>query len=100
MLLHYILKYLEINNASNLIIETRKGFNDKEKLTKEQVYACLKNGFIGYSEEEMNKILDQMINHGAEIANYLVEEDNKTVSVVRIFYSGRHVEHIIKDDLE
>lgn len=62
-------------NASNLIIETRKGVNDEEKLTKEQVYACLKNGFIGYSEEEMNKILDQMIDHRAEIANYLVEED-------------------------
>lgn len=62
-------------NASNLIIEAGKDFNDEEKLTKEQVYACLKNGFIGYSEEEMNKILDQITDHGAEIANYLVEED-------------------------
>jgi len=34
------------------------------------------------------------------VVYYLVEEDNKTVSVVRIFYSGRDVEHIIKDDLE
>lgn len=62
-------------NASNLIIEAGKDFKDEEKLTKEQVYTCLKNGFIGYSEEEMNKILDQMIDHGAEVANYLVEED-------------------------
>lgn len=31
---------------------------------------------------------------------YLIEEQDETVSIVRIFYSGRDIEHIIRGNLE
>ena len=31
---------------------------------------------------------------------YLVDNNKKTVSIVRIFYSGRDVEHIIQTDIQ
>ena len=34
---------------------------------------------------------------GNYIIFYLVDEDKKSVTIVRIFYSGRDIEHIIKD---
>ena len=34
------------------------------------------------------------------IVYYLVDNDSRSVSIVRIFYGGRDVEHIIRDGLE
>ena len=50
--------------------------------------------------EPWNSMGMRMLPVNNYVVYYFVDEDNKAVSVVRIFYSGRDVESIIKDDLE
>ena len=49
--------------------------------------------------EPWNSMGMRMLPVNNYVVYYLIEEDNNMVWVVRIFYSGRDVEHIIKEDL-
>ena len=57
-----------------------------------------KHRIVGW--EPWNSMGMRMLPVDNYVVYYLIEEDKKTVSIVRVFYSGRDVEHIIKEDLE